>query len=406
MIMVPEIGKTLMHDKDPAVIHTRTDKEMKRRIARYVIFLLISLLIATASYWAARKYVISGWDYNDAWIVSLENYRQLDDLEKETLSDPEWRTIKYTLILTFHTGEQKGNTFPVQVEHLKDSRLSLSRGKEYILSVDRFEDGHEMFSINDSFRFPMVIAFISGFASILCLGAGISGTRALAGLVLSLFLLGKWSLPTILSGTSPLLVAILSTGGIAGLTVMLVMRKVRYWPAAIFGSLGGAVAASTIGWAAVSLWNLAGVAAEGGNILASSFPGMNMQGILLASVIIGAIGAVLDVSISITSAMGELHEYDPEIGTLRLMRTGLNVGRDILGSMINTLILAYFGSSLIISLLIADSQPVLWSVLNDPTIAAEILRGIAGTAGLLLTVPVTAAGGALWLVKAGRRNRG
>ena len=130
-----------------------------------------------------------------------------------------------------------------------------------------------------------------------------------------------------------------------------------------------------------------------------------MQGILLASVIIGAIGAVLDVSISITSAMGELHEYDPEIGTFRLMRTGLNVGRDILGSMINTLILAYFGSSLIISLLIADSQPVLWSVLNDPAIAAEILRGIAGTAGLLLTVPVTAAGGAFWLVKAGNRKR-
>jgi len=97
--------------------------------------------------------------------------------------------------------------------------------------------------------------------------------------------------------------------------------------------------------------------------------------------------------------MSELYEYDHRISASRLMKAGLNVGKDILGSMINTLILAYFGSSLVISLLIIESVPVGWSILNDPMISAELVKGLAGTAGLLLTVPITSITGSWWIGK-------
>lgn len=378
---------------------------MKHNLKKIVIIFVITFLFSITAYSLAEKAVITGWDHDDAWIVALEGYRIQENVPEEDYSSPEWQTVKYKLIVSFLTGEYKGKTYPVTVEHLKNSRLSLVKGCKYILSVDRFEDGHDMFSISDGFRFPIVMAFLAGLAALLCIAAGMSGTRALLGLFLSLFLLAKWTIPMILAGYPPVPVAVASSAGVSALTVMLVIKNFRYWPAAFIGATGGALSASIIGWIAISLWQLTGIAAEGGNLLASSFPEINMPGILLASVIIGAIGAVLDVAISITSAMGELYEYDNEISARRLMKTGMNVGKDILGSMINTLILAYFGSSLILSLLIADSDPIFWSVLNDPMIAAEILRGIAGTAGLLLTVPVTAFAGSLMVIRFGKFNK-
>ena len=125
-------------------------------------------------------------------------------------------------------------------------------------------------------------------------------------------------------------------------------------------------------------------------MLASTLPGLNMKGLLLASVLIGSIGAVLDVGISITASMSEIVDYDSNIPLDRLLLAGLNVGSEVLGSMINTLILAYMGSSLPMAVLICSAGVEISGVLNDPYIAQEIVQGLAGTLGLLLTIPVTA----------------
>jgi uncharacterized membrane protein len=118
---------------------------------------------------------------------------------------------------------------------------------------------------------------------------------------------------------------------------------------------------------------------------------------------VGSIGAVLDVAVSVTSSMGELYEYDPSIPRRRLWKAGISVGRDVLGSMINTLILAYLGSSLPFVVLIATEGADFIGLLNDPHIPQEVLRSVAGTVGLLLTIPVTAAAG-VWWISGRRRN--
>ena len=133
--------------------------------------------------------------------------------------------------------------------------------------------------------------------------------------------------------------------------------------------------------------------------LYSVAPPLELRGLLLAAVMVGAIGAVLDVAVSVTSSMAELYSYDPSIPLRRLWRAGINVGSDVLGSMINTLILAYLGSSLPFVVLISMEGPDVIALLNDPHIAQEILRSVAGTVGLLLTIPVTAGAGVWWIAR-------
>jgi hypothetical protein len=94
--------------------------------------------------------------------------------------------------------------------------------------------------------------------------------------------------------------------------------------------------------------------------------------------------------------VAELSTYDPQITPTRLWQAGLGVGREVLGSMVNTLILAYLGGSLPFVVLIAEAGPTFFGFFNDPSIAEEIVRSLAGTMGLLLTVPITAFLGMWW----------
>ena len=177
---------------------------------------------------------------------------------------------------------------------------------------------------------------------------------------------------------------------ISTITVLCVVRHSRYRIVALAGSLGGVLCGSLCGAAMVYMWGLNGLAGEGAALLASTLPHINMRGLLLAAVLIGSIGAVLDVAISITASMSEFVDYDSKIPLDRLLLAGLNVGSEVLGSMINTLILAYMGSALPMAVLVSSAGVELSGLLNDPYIAQEIVQSLAGTLGLLFTIPATA----------------
>ncbi|MDR1049456.1 MAG: YibE/F family protein, partial [Synergistaceae bacterium] len=233
-----------------------------------------------------------------------------------------------------------------------------------------------------------------GFAAFACaclaVFAGRAGVRALLGLGLSVALLLWGYIPLAAQGVSPVPLAFLAAVLISGITVFCAVRRGRARAVAFLGALGGVFGAFLAGLAMVSLWRLSGLAGESASLLATTLPGIDLRGILLASVVISALGAVLDVGVSITSAMSELAGHDLEIAPLELWRSGLRVGSDVLGSMINTLVLAYLGSSLPMAILISSAGADFWGLVNDPYVGEEIVHSIAGTSGLLLTIPITA----------------
>ena len=114
-----------------------------------------------------------------------------------------------------------------------------------------------------------------------------------------------------------------------------------------------------------------------------------MKGIIFAMIIIGALGAVMDVSMSISSSLFELKKKSPHISPRELMKSGFAIGGDMMGTMANTLVLAYIGSSLTCVLLYVSYNANLAQVINKEKIVAEILQALAGSMGMLMTLPLT-----------------
>lgn len=118
---------------------------------------------------------------------------------------------------------------------------------------------------------------------------------------------------------------------------------------------------------------------------------INLKAIIFAMIIVGAVGAVMDVSMSISSSLYELRLKSPDIKPKELMKSGFTIGRDMMGTMANTLVLAYIGSSLTSVLLLVAYNAGIEQVINKEMIVAEILQALAGSLGMLLTLPLTSA---------------
>ena len=117
---------------------------------------------------------------------------------------------------------------------------------------------------------------------------------------------------------------------------------------------------------------------------------IDLKAIVFAAIILGAVGAIMDVSMSLSSSLAEMKEQVGDMSAAQITRSGMVVGRDIMGTMANTLILAYIGSSLSVTLLLAaynSSTPLL--LFNSEMILVELLQAVAGSMGILLTIPLT-----------------
>jgi len=367
-------------------------------VFRVAVFALLSVIAGWGISRLSGVFIASRWSFDDSWVVRVVEVTEVSTEETDDLSlHDEWITESLDIEVLFLSGEHRGTRASARVEHLRGSRLDLRPGLCYILSYNDFEDGSRIFFVSDVFRAPVFVGIFCGAVVFFCLVTGFTGIRSLAGLFLSFFILVRLLLPGLLKGYSPQILGVTAVAGVALVTIVSVVRRRRCWPSAFSGALGGCLSALLFGWVSIVLLGLSGVSTDTASILGSTLPGIDLRGILLASIIIGASGAVLDVAVSVTSAMAEMKDYNPEISVQDLFQAGLNVGKEVLGSMVNTLVFAYFGNSLVLALLILEAEPIPIAMLNDAVIAEEVIRALAGTAGLLLTIPLTALFGALMM---------
>lgn len=126
---------------------------------------------------------------------------------------------------------------------------------------------------------------------------------------------------------------------------------------------------------------------------------IDLKAIIFAAIVIGAVGAIMDVAISIASSLNEISEQNPEISMHKLLKSGLTIGRDIMGTMTNTLILAYIGGTLSMVLLLISNTSSLVYMTNTEMIAVEIMQALIGSLGILLTLPLTSIISAYMLTK-------
>lgn len=197
--------------------------------------------------------------------------------------------------------------------------------------------------------------------------------------------------PAILSGKNIYLWAILVCLYTIVMTYLIVNGYNRKTLAASLGSFGGILLAGLMTVIMDRVLDLTGIIDDESVYLTYIFPeaAIDLRAIIFAAIIIGAVGAVMDVSMSISSSLWELREQACAVSFEMLYRSGINIGRDIMGTMANTLVLAYIGSSLSVVLLLTAYSTSLSYLLNREMVVVEILQALVGSFGLLLAMPLT-----------------
>lgn len=290
-------------------------------------------------------------------------------------------------------GPLKGQNFVIQNELTDNPSLNIDArpGREVVLSVVSESGRQPEVNIADYHRAPALFVLTVVFLiSYIALG-GKSGLKSLFGLIAAISLIGFVLLPLSLQGYDPLLTSavICACAGMA--TILCVGGFSRKSLAALIGTIGGVIIAGTAAHIVIGAAPLTGLSSEEAQILRGSVlsqPPAFFAGLLAASMLIGALGVIMDVAISVASSVRELSLADSKLDAKELYRRGMNVGRDIMGSMTSTLVLAYAGGALPLLLLMAREPSI--KFLNLDLVATEVASALTGSLGLVWTIPITA----------------
>ena len=237
----------------------------------------------------------------------------------------------------------------------------------------------------------IIILMVVLYSALIVLIGGIKGLKALISLILTVLALFFIMIPAIYNGSDPMLMAIGVSVLVIILTFLIVGGFKRKTWAGIIGTSAGILFAGIITYVFGIWMKLSGLSEE--TYMLTTLPNginFNFRGIMFSGIIIGALGSCMDVGMSIASAIAELKQEAPDMTIGKLIKSGMNIGKDIMGTMTNTLILAYIGSSLTYVLLFIGFQTPLCDILNHEMISEEILRSLAGSMGLVCTIPLTA----------------
>ncbi|UKD58242.1 YibE/F family protein [Amycolatopsis sp. FU40] len=235
---------------------------------------------------------------------------------------------------------------------------------------------------------PLVLLAALFAVAVLVLGRW-QGLAALVALVLSFVVIVLFVLPAILAGENPLVVAIAGAGAIMFLALYLTHGLSARTSVAVLGTLASLALIGILSAIFSAAASLTGLDDSTTTLIASLGHGIDARGLLLAGIVIGALGVLDDVTITQTSAVWELRRANPSLSWRELYSSGLRIGRDHVGSAVNTLVMAYAGAALPVMLYSAISGVGLGALLGSEDIAAEIIRTLAGSVGIVAAVPVT-----------------
>ena len=278
--------------------------------------------------------------------------------------------------------------------------ITAQPGDKVILAIMHDPTGKTTYHIADYERRTGLIAVAALFVVLLLLFGRKVGLRAVFVIGASLAILYYGFVGQVMAGGVPVLwLTFLVAAVISAMTLFSVGGgEPKTW-AAFAGTIGGVAAAGLLAGLTIKFMHLTGLSSEESMILkATVLKHVDFQGILFAGIVLGALGAVMDVAISIAAAQQEVARNCPTLSRVELFHSGMAVGRDVMATDANTLILAYAGSSLPLVLLIA-SQPDLsmLRIFNLDLLVTEFVRALAGSIGLILSIPLTALAGAIML---------
>lgn len=270
--------------------------------------------------------------------------------------------------------------------------VRVGEGDKVSVRIDTSGDGTYQVSIYNYYRVPQMIGCVVAFVLLLTLIGGKKGAKSVLGLAFTMVCILFVLLPLALKGYSALLVTILIILGCNFLCFYLIDGMTGKTVVASIGSLCGVISGAVFAQIANSLMHVTTYQMEEAEtlLLITSTTELHLKDLFLCGILIACMGAVMDVAMSITSAIAELHEVNPGLSSKDLFLSGMNIGKDAMGTMSNTLILAFAGNSFNMLLMIYSYGVTFQQLMNTDFVAIEVIRSIAGSMGIVCTVPLVA----------------
>lgn len=315
-----------------------------------------------------------------------------DNTEADEASDGVYRgdqmmTVKVT------TGQYAGETLLANNYAGPFSGTPLEPGDKCTLAISTYGSGEVLADVYQYNRATPLVIVVALFLLVTVLVGGKTGAKSLIGLIFTVLCVFLLLFPALMKGAPTLLTTFLVCVYVAAVSFVLLGGIRKKTVCALLGTVAGMALALIFALIAQGMLRINGLStldAEPLLQLRQTGTPIGLRGLLAAGVILSSLGAVMDVAMSLSSALGEVHAADPTMETKALFRSGMNIGRDMVGTMTNTLILAFLGSSLIITLYIYTLGLSPHQLLSSTYLSIEVMTAVSSSIGVILSVPLTA----------------
>lgn len=351
---------------------------------RSIILFLAILLVFTFSIIVVGEEVVTSLD---------ERGKVLEVGEDEDIEDSSGIIEKIQKVkLEILTGEYKGEVVEIDnpLSNNPAYNVEVKKGDRVQVGIEIFDNETADIYIKSFSRQGYLIMLAIIFIGIIILIGGIKGVKAILSLLITIFLVIKVFLPLLIKGINPIPISIIISIVTTIFTIFIITGINTKGVSAIIGTCSGVLVAGLLSYLVGTKVRLTGLSGEEATVLLQFHENLNFANLLFSGIIIGSLGAVMDVGMSIASSIEEIYQANPSLDRRELFKSGMNVGKDIMGTMTNTLILAYTGSSIPLMLLFMSYETNLVEIFNMDIIATEIVRSLSGSIGLVLTIPLTA----------------
>lgn len=360
------------------------------------VTVLVTVLLQNFSFQSYSRFSSDTLHYEKAVVVEvLSEELEYDENLEITLGTQE-------LQVEMLDGEEEGNILEVTNYLTQTHNVYAEKGTKLIINADRPEGDVEPYYTvyNYDRTIPMISCFVVLAIAVICIGGG-KGVKSIAGLVYSLFLVVYMVLPAVFSGYSPILMSIICGVLSTAVTLLLLNGNSEKTWAAVLSTVIGVICSLLFFLVMSLLVHIDGFSSSEaeGLVLINQVTGLQIKDVLFAGVLISSLGAIMDTGMSIVSALYEVHTHNQGLTARELFRSGIEMGKDMIGTMTNTLILAFTGSAFITLLVFLSYQVQPAQLFNSNYLTIEIAQGICGTFGIVLTVPAASMISAVLLAK-------
>jgi uncharacterized membrane protein len=361
-----------------------SDAVVARRV-RIVVAAVLAPLIT-----AAVVLMIVLWPGGDVKVDSYQTSTARGEITAiKSCPDPKDKCDLATVKLS--NGADKGKSVPVQVPKAGGTPIPVKAGQMVMLTVEKDAPPDQKYQYVDHDRIKPLLILVVIFAIAVVALSRWRGFAALIALAVTAVMLTQFILPAILRGSNPLLVAVVGGAVIMTIAVFLTHGINAESSIALAGTIAALGLTVLLGWFFTGLSQLSGLAAEGASQAQSFSPHLDLAGLLVAGMVIGALGVLDDVTVTQAAAVWELSAANPAASRRELMSAGLRIGRTHVASVVNTLVLAYAGAAMPVLLVFAIQDLPMLSVISTEAVAMEVVRGLVGSLGIIAAVPLTTA---------------